>query len=253
MCRRIDKFIGFDAYRKAMDCLKPGDVVIFATPPGVPLGAFHVRDQKGLNVFMEKPSRWMGRRRASCSQLAEESEKKNMKVGVGLMIRHCKARQELHRRIEGWRDWRDHVAARLPDGGPGRTRGPVPSGQTEVGYQIRRFHSFLWASGGIFSDFNIHQIDECCWMKGAGRSARMPPAADIIAAIRWTKTSIIIPWNTPIPTGPNFSLSAEPKRGVTMSSPVMRTAPKAQPSFPPPHIHPANAEFSKAKTLPELI
>ena len=27
------QFIGFDGYRKAMDCLKPGDVVILATPP----------------------------------------------------------------------------------------------------------------------------------------------------------------------------------------------------------------------------
>ncbi|MEK9984536.1 MAG: gfo/Idh/MocA family oxidoreductase, partial [Opitutae bacterium] len=34
-------------------------------------------------------------------------------------------------------------------------------------YQIRRFHSFLWLSGGSFSDFFIHNIDECCWMKNA--------------------------------------------------------------------------------------
>jgi hypothetical protein len=27
------QFIGFDAYKKALDCLKPGDVAIFATPP----------------------------------------------------------------------------------------------------------------------------------------------------------------------------------------------------------------------------
>jgi hypothetical protein len=27
------RFIGFDAYKQAMDCLKPGDVAIFATPP----------------------------------------------------------------------------------------------------------------------------------------------------------------------------------------------------------------------------
>src|SRR5436190_24045959 len=26
------KFVGFDAYKKAMDCLKPGDVAIFANP-----------------------------------------------------------------------------------------------------------------------------------------------------------------------------------------------------------------------------
>ena len=25
----------------------------------------------------------------------------------------------------------------------------------------------MWASGGVYSDYNIHQIDECCWMKGA--------------------------------------------------------------------------------------
>jgi hypothetical protein len=32
------KFIGFDGYKKAMDCLKPGDVVIFATPPSPSAG-----------------------------------------------------------------------------------------------------------------------------------------------------------------------------------------------------------------------
>ena len=26
---------------------------------------------------------------------------------------------------------------------------------------------FLWACGGCFSDFLIHNIDECCWMKDA--------------------------------------------------------------------------------------
>ena len=36
-----------------------------------------------------------------------------------------------------------------------------------MAYQIRRFHSFLWASGGCFSDFYIHVIDHCCWMKNA--------------------------------------------------------------------------------------
>src|SRR5262249_10908047 len=35
----------------------------------------------------------------------------------------------------------------------------------ELHYQIRNFHSFLWASGGCYSDFLIHNLDECCWMK----------------------------------------------------------------------------------------
>ncbi|MFO1022935.1 MAG: hypothetical protein U0903_19890 [Planctomycetales bacterium] len=41
------KYIGFDGYKKAMDCLKPGDVVILATPR-VPLGAVLLRDRKGI-------------------------------------------------------------------------------------------------------------------------------------------------------------------------------------------------------------
>ena len=45
--------------------------------------------------------------------------------------------------------------------------GPKPQEQKELLYQIRNFHSFLWASGGVYSDFYIHQIDECSWMKGA--------------------------------------------------------------------------------------
>jgi predicted dehydrogenase len=32
---------------------------------------------------------------------------------------------------------------------------------------VQRFHSFIWASGGCFSDFYIHHIDELCWMKNA--------------------------------------------------------------------------------------
>jgi hypothetical protein len=44
----------------------------------------------------------------------------------------------------------------------------LPGGDnTELEYQIRRFHSFLWASGGCFNDFYIHHIDHLCWMKGA--------------------------------------------------------------------------------------
>ena len=39
--------------------------------------------------------------------------------------------------------------------------------KSEVLWQVSRFHSFLWASGGLFSDFYIHQIDETSWMKNA--------------------------------------------------------------------------------------
>src|SRR5271169_4901939 len=44
------QFIGFDAYRSAMDCLKPGDVDILATPPAFRWVMFRNAIDKGLNV-----------------------------------------------------------------------------------------------------------------------------------------------------------------------------------------------------------
>jgi len=44
---------------------------------------------------------------------------------------------------------------------------PKPANMSDLEYQVRRFHSFLWAGGGCMSDFNIHIIDHLCWMKNA--------------------------------------------------------------------------------------
>src|SRR5207247_5899278 len=94
------KFIGFDGYKKAMDCLRPGDVVILTTPPAFRWVHFGYAIQKGINVFMEKPVAVDGPSSAKMLKLAEESVKKNQKVGVGLMCRHCEARRELFNRIK---------------------------------------------------------------------------------------------------------------------------------------------------------
>jgi len=161
------RFIGFDGCTKAMDCLKAGDLAIFATPPAFRWAHFSQAIQKGLNVFMEKPVTVDGPTTRRMLALAEESEKKNLKVGVGLMVRHCKSRQELYSRIRSGElgDLMLLRAYRL--GGPGGNAGPKPAELSELLYQIQRFHGFMWASGGLFSDYNIHQIDECCWMKDA--------------------------------------------------------------------------------------
>ncbi len=161
------KFIGFDAYQKAMDCLRPGDIAIFATPPAFRWVHFGYAIQKGLNVFMEKPVTVDAPTTRKLLVLAEESEKKNLKVGVGLMIRHCKARRELHQRIQDGQIGQLMLMRAYRMDRASATAGPKPADLSETLYQIRRFHSFLWASGGIFSDYNIHQIDECCWMKNA--------------------------------------------------------------------------------------
>ena len=164
------KFVGFDAYKQAMDCLKPGDIAIFATPLAFRWVHFTYAIEKGLHVFMEKPLSADGVASRKMFKLAEEAAKKNLKVGVGLMSRHARPLQELHQRIadneigeiilmRGYRmAWGNLATFRST---------PKPPGITELEYQIRRFHSFLWASGGCFNDYNIHIIDHLCWMKNA--------------------------------------------------------------------------------------
>jgi predicted dehydrogenase len=163
------QFIGLDAYKQAMDCLKPGDVVILTTPPAFRWVHFKYAIQKGLNVFMEKPTTVDGPSTKKMLALAKESVEKKLKVGVGLMCRHCDARRALFDKIKegaigdvlALRAYRMHGPIGF------FSSGPKPGNITDTMYQIQRFHSFLWASGGCYSDFYIHNIDECCWMKDA--------------------------------------------------------------------------------------
>lgn len=163
------QFIGFDAYKQAMDTLRPGDIVIFASPLAFRWVHYQYAIDKGLHVFMEKPVVADGPTGKKMFELAKKADEKNLKSAVGLMIRHCRGRQELHKRIQDG-EIGDIVAARAY-----RMHGPVatcfstvkPKEKDELEWQIERFHSFIWASGGLFSDFYVHQIDEVCWMKNA--------------------------------------------------------------------------------------
>ena len=163
------KFIGFDGYKKAMDCLKPGDVAIFATPPAFRWVHFAYAIEKGLHVFMEKPVTVDGPTSRRMLKLAEAAAAKNLKVAVGLMSRHSRAFEELHKRIRDGQIGDIILMRGYRMAGPigSFSSLPKPPGISELLYQIQRFHSFLWASGGCFSDFYIHHIDELCWMKDA--------------------------------------------------------------------------------------
>jgi predicted dehydrogenase len=163
------QFVGFEAYKQAIDCLKPNDVAIFATPLAFRWVHFAYAIQKGVNVFMEKPLSADGFASRKLLQLGEQASAKNLKVGVGLMSRHARPLQELHQRIQDgeigdivlMRGYRMHGPA-----GSFRSK-QKPAGMSDLEHQIRRFHSFLWAGGGCMSDFNIHIIDHLCWMKNA--------------------------------------------------------------------------------------
>lgn len=165
------KFIGFHAYKKALECLRPNDVVIYATPPAFRWVHFGAAIDKGINVFMEKPVTVDGPSSRKLLALADKATEKNIKVAVGLMCRHCDARGQLHDRIKAG-EIGDIILMRAyrqagPTGSAFCKPMPTDWDRGELLYQIKNFHAFLWASGGGFSDFLIHNIDECCWMKDA--------------------------------------------------------------------------------------
>jgi len=161
------QFVGFDGYKKAMDCLDKGDVAIFATPPAFRWVHFAYAFKKGLNVFMEKPVTVDGPTTRRMFQLAEQSVRKNLKVGVGLMSRHSRALEELAKRVHDGEIGDIILQRGYRMGGRACTTGPKPDNMSELLYQIQRFHSFLWASGGMYSDYYIHIIDHLGWMKNA--------------------------------------------------------------------------------------
>jgi predicted dehydrogenase len=163
------QFIGFDGCKKAMDCLKPGDIAIFATPPAFRWAHFDYAVEKGLHVFMEKPVTADGPTSRRMLELGKQAAAKNLKVGVGLMSRHARNLQQLHQRVRDGElgDILVMRAYRMHGPGGSMFSEKWPGSPSELLWQIQRFHSFLWASGGVYSDFYIHLIDHCCWMKDA--------------------------------------------------------------------------------------
>jgi len=93
------RFVGFEAYRNAIDCLRRSDVAMLTGYAGFRPGQLEYAVAKGVNVFMEKSFACdpPGVRRVL--QAGAEGQKKNLKIAAGLMCRHSRNRQELIRRI----------------------------------------------------------------------------------------------------------------------------------------------------------
>jgi len=159
------QFVGFDAYKKAIDCLGPNDVAMLTNFAYFRPTQLEYAVKKGVNVFMEKSFAPDAPGLRRLIRAGDEAQKKNVKIAAGLQCRHSVNRQELIKRIRDGqlgelqliRAYRIHRV-----GGMGKK----PEGYDELLWQIRNFTRFFWVSGGLFAEMNIHQIDEICWLKG---------------------------------------------------------------------------------------
>ena len=178
------RFVGWDAYRKAIDALKPGDIALCTTRAYIRPTHVEYAVRKGIHVFMEKPFASDPGGLHRLLRAGEEAGKKGVKIAAGLQCRHSPARQALIQDIRNGilGDITMIRANRLGGGGwLGNQR--EKSNDLLQQLQFGRIHLF-WVGSGHMVDYLIHQIDECCWIKDAwpvsadGFGGRVPGSRD---------------------------------------------------------------------------
>ena len=161
------KFLGFDAYKKAIDTLRPGDIAMCTTRAYIRPTHVEYAVKKGINVFMEKPFAPDPGGLRRLLRAAEEAEKKGVKIAAGFQCRHSPARQALIQQV------RDGALGEIPLIRANRLGGTsILNNQGEKSnslmeqLQFGRIHLY-WIGSGHMVDYLIHQIDECCWFMDA--------------------------------------------------------------------------------------
>lgn len=160
------QFIGFDGFKKAIDSLDKGDVVLLTTPPGFRPIHFEYAVEKGVNIFMEKSFAVdaPGIRRVLAS--GELAAQKKLKVATGLMSRHYLPLEQIIEQIHGGRIGEVITAWAYRMHGPVGLNPRKPE-QSELAYQLSNYSCFTWLNGSFIVDWLIHNIDVACWAKNA--------------------------------------------------------------------------------------
>lgn len=160
------QFLGFDAYKKAIDCLDETGLVLLATPPAWRPIHLEYAVAKGVNVFMEKSFAVDGPGIRRVLKAGQEASKKNLKIAGGLMCRHDTPLAQAVEQIHGGKIGDVITCWAYREHGPVGMR-PKSAGMTEMAHQIRNYNSFTWLNGSFMLDWMIHNLDVCCWVKDA--------------------------------------------------------------------------------------
>ena len=163
-----NQFVGFDAYKKA---IAMADVVILATPPGFRPMQFEEAVKQSKHIFTEKPVATDGPGVRRFLAAAEESKKKNLKVGVGLQRHHQAGYIETVKRLHDGAIG-DIVAMRCYWNGSTpwlHRRADLEKDYgrklTEMEYQMRNWYYFTWICGDHIVEQHIHNLDVINWVK----------------------------------------------------------------------------------------
>jgi predicted dehydrogenase len=155
------KFVGFDAYQKAIAL---ADVVILATPPGFRPIHFEEAVKQNKHIFMEKPVATDPAGVQRVLAAAAVAKQKKLNVVVGLQRHYQNSYRELFKRKDMIGDIVSAQAWWNNDGVWVRKR---QEGQTEMEYQMRNWYYFNWLCGDHINEQHIHNIDVINWFKGS--------------------------------------------------------------------------------------
>ena len=170
-------FWGLDAYKKAIDCLNPGDQVIIASPPGFHPYHYRAAIEKGLHVFVEKPICVDAPGFRHVMETNRMADEKNLKVCVGFQTRHdARTRawmEQIHAgkigTVQFTRGYYNTTGIWC------RSRNP---GEGETEFQIRNWYHFAWLCGDNIVEQHIHRIDAKNWIHSKGDPMAHPIEAN---------------------------------------------------------------------------
>lgn len=157
------RFVGFDAYRQAID--SGVDVVILATTPHFRPAQFAYAVSRNVHAFIEKPMAIDAPGVRSLLETTAEAKRKNIKVAAGYQRFHNPVyRQAITRLKDGaigqfshLRTYFNHAAtwtvARKPE-------------WTEMEFQMRNWPQFVWTSGDHTCEQQAHSFHVVYWLLG---------------------------------------------------------------------------------------
>jgi predicted dehydrogenase len=152
-------FIGFDAYKKVIDCC---DVVLLTTPPHFrPIHLAHAIE-KNKHVFCEKP---MGIDVPGVKKVVEacqEAKKKGLSVVSGFCWRYDHRKRETFKRVhEGAIG--DLVTLQCTYNTGYLRMFPRKQEWSDAEWQLRNWLYFTWLSGDHIVEQAVHSLDKMNW------------------------------------------------------------------------------------------
>jgi predicted dehydrogenase len=175
------KFVGLDAYSKAIDC--GVDLVLICSPPGFHPLQFEAAVKAGRHVFVEKPLAVDAPGVRRVLAVHQEAQQKRLAVAVGHHLRHEVKHNEAIQRIhDGAIGELKFMRAYFDSSGVWvRPRRPD---QTEMQYQVNNWYYFTWLSGDHIVEQHVHDLDVMNWIASdhpvkangmGGRQVRIGP------------------------------------------------------------------------------